>query len=249
MEGNDNGSREAEFAPTDGSREAEFAPTDGSREAEFAPTRERDPRGCPPGTNRGGGPKTPDGMERALANLQGGAERLQTHGANSYWRRTLAPPCRKCLGASQCEEYEDGEVCRIALRAQAKVEEEVKALDHIKPLHHPLVRDYAKLVIVLDICDVYLEYAGLFVVSGEPGHELIDVQPVVASRDRFEAAMWKAADKLLLTPAAEAQMNAKRARTQMGNQLAWAFQELAKMQAGEAAVQEGEFEADDDAQR
>ena len=68
--------------------------------ADISPDRDGDGRGCPPGTNRGGGPKTSEGLARATANLQPHA--AVTHGVHAFLRTGSLPPCGKCPCRDEC---------------------------------------------------------------------------------------------------------------------------------------------------
>jgi len=200
-------------------------------------------RGCAPGENRGGGPKTEEGRQRALDALARAGESRISHGAERWVRRTLAPPCDKCWGAGECAEYEAGGTCSVALRMQADLVREIMDLEHIQDYQRPQVEEYAVWAVAAQIVDVYLQHAGLFRVQMLHGVEVHDVQPVANFRDRVSATLRSLAADLLLTPAAQARMKLRAERGGSGfEQLQMLFAEVDRRRAD--GVIEGQFELD-----
>lgn len=97
--------------------------------------------GARPGTNNGGGPKTPEGRARALANLDPLAS--VKHGA---YLRPQAPCCDTCELASDCSGYKPGGTCDPE-NVRRQIVADVMALPHIREEDRPEVEQYARLLL------------------------------------------------------------------------------------------------------
>ena len=95
--------------------------------------------GARPGTNNGGGPKTPEGKARARANLN-----PQAGVRHGLYCKPRAPRCDTCPGAGDCSGYTPGGTCNPA-DVQAALVAEVMALPHIREGDRPQVEQYAAL--------------------------------------------------------------------------------------------------------
>jgi len=97
--------------------------------------------GARPGSNNNGGPKTPKGRARALANL----DRLAAVKHGIYLRRQ-APQCDECEWAAKCSGYKPGGTCDPQDVIAATVAE-VMAAAHIREDEGPHVGLYARLLL------------------------------------------------------------------------------------------------------
>ena len=95
--------------------------------------------GARPGTNNGGGPKTPEGRARALANLDPLAS--VKHGA---YLRPQAPCCDTCELAGECSGAKPSGTCDPE-DVRRQIVAEVMALPHIREEDRPEVELYATL--------------------------------------------------------------------------------------------------------
>lgn len=97
--------------------------------------------GARPGTNNGGGPKTPEGKARALANLD-----PQASVKHGLFMRPPAPRCDTCELASECNGAKPGGTCEPeAVRRQ--IVADVMALPHLHEEDRPEVERYALLAL------------------------------------------------------------------------------------------------------
>jgi hypothetical protein len=212
--------------------------------------------GAPPGSNRGGGPKTVEGRATALANLRGSDE-LVTHGMCRFLERGLAPACDKCLArpglvmadgsalvAEPCEVYQPGGACRIVQARMAEIVSMVMAEDHITELQRPLVVEFAKCVAACDLFDHHIgllggPFEGVALAEGrlvwQPGYE---------QRTRTASRMETLAKELGLTPGSRVRFSLNREGSPV-DQLAFELLEIEKRERAEReVVLEGEFEGE-----
>lgn len=201
------------------------------------------PKGAKPGTNNGGGPKTAEGQERAIANLQP-SEASVVHGGYAWLRSGVAPWCDQCPARSLCPEYRAGDRCRPMEIAYEGMVVQVMGMPHIEPHHEPLVREYSRHVCGLEIVDRWLALEGL-VLPGDEG-EQARVHQLLVARDRMSTRMESLANNLLLTPAAAVRSklsNVVQPLQMMLEVFAEVEQtELARREAEAAATVDGEFE-------
>lgn len=128
--------------------------------------------GARPGTNNGGGPKTPEGRARALANLDHLAS--VKHGA---YLSTPAPRCDTCELAGECSGRTPGGTCDPE-DVRRQIVAEVMALPHIREEDRPEVEQYAALRLRWEMPWLYpVQYAA-----------------------RTPRGLWRLARKLGLTP-------------------------------------------------
>ena len=204
--------------------------------------------GCPPGSNRGGGPKTEAGLERAKANFTFPPEEASlTHQGRRFLNRALAPSCRMCIVRDECEAYVDGGTCRLAEEAQAEIQESIMALPHIDPVQDlELVRQYAKLSVFVAIVDRYLSAQSPFL-PGADGSGFVQAQPILRERMAAIGTLARLASELGLTPLARKRLQADTERGPAAA-IAQVFAEAAKLEkASREKALEGEFEAADEA--
>ena len=97
--------------------------------------------GARPGTNNGGGPKTPEGKARARANLDPLAS--VKHG---MFLSTPAPSCDTCELAGECSGRTPGGTCDPE-DVRRQIVAEVMALPHIREEDRPEVEQYARLLL------------------------------------------------------------------------------------------------------
>jgi len=189
--------------------------------------------GNPPGSNGGGGPKTPDVRARTNANLIPGGTK---HGANRWMKKSLAPACRFCIARDKCAAYQDGGSCTLAENYQEDLLAAVQAEVTLTPASTPIALEYAKVCVALQIIDTYLGGdAGNMFMPGYPSY--IELQPVFRERLRLSARMQDLARELGLTPSARARLKAQE-RENAGDILAAALAEVKRSEP----VREGEFE-------
>ncbi len=101
--------------------------------------------GARPGSNNNGGPRTPEGRARALANLRPDAG--TKHG---LFVRARPPRCDTCAGASECSGYTPGGSCDPAA-VRAQIAADVMALPHIRDDELPQVERYAELLLRVEM--------------------------------------------------------------------------------------------------
>ena len=169
-----------------------------------------------PGGNRGGGPKT----EAGLAVI---SQSHTKHGIYRMMESGFVPGCDLCRVAHLCEEAAEGGLCVQAERATAEVMTRLMSAEHIDELARDQAREYAKLVVFLEVIDRTLQVDGLF--RGDEQDEAHDrdghatkeeegprvrilskggLRPtaLVDLRMRISAACLTYAEKMGLTPAA-----------------------------------------------
>lgn len=125
--------------------------------------------GARPGTNNGGGPKTPEGKARARANLDPLAS--VKHG---MFLSTPAPSCDTCELAGECSGRTPGGTCDPE-DVRRQIVADTMALPHIREEDRPEVEQYAALRLRWEMPWLYpVQYAartprGLFRAMGNLG--------------------------------------------------------------------------------
>lgn len=186
-----------------------------------------------------GGPHTPLGQKTSAKNLAKGPDKLVKHGAYRWINKTLAPNCDNCICRDLCDKYTPGANCAHAEAAYQETYDSVMALPHVSPHHHPIVRDYAKMVVALEIIDRYLTVIGMFV---EKENGDFEVSGLIGQRDKWSTKVQALANDLGLSPAAESRLRLNREAGHMA-ELAKAFAELDRETDNETTTAiEGEFE-------
>lgn len=200
--------------------------------------------GCPPGSNRGGGPKTAEGLEKVKANFTYPPEEAPLkHQGHRFLGRALAPSCGQCIVRQECEEFREGGTCVLAERAQEELLASLLALPHILPQDEFLCREYAKWATFCAIVDRYLSATSPFLPGSAQG--FIDAQPILKQRSSATSLLTRLASELGLTPAARKRLSTDVDRGPVA-ELVQAFAAVAKEDAArKAAVVDAEFEAED----
>ena len=191
---------------------------------------------------------TPEGKERALANLQPQPWGAQTHGLFTWTTRGVGPICNKCPVKDECPAYADGARCRIAAeKLQALVEATMKE-PHIQQSDMPTVVEYARAVVGLDIAALHLDAAGPFLPGADKG--FLDVQPAQQWRLKLAALELKLAAELGLTPMARHRLKSSIDSKGAGATLAAALGELAQQEAEarKAGAVDADFTAEEPAE-
>lgn len=158
--------------------------------------------GAPPGSNRGGGPKTAAGLARC-------AEAAMTRGGLYVaWRDRVLPACTRCPQREECHDCDLGERCPQMARAMDAIYDDVMEAGHITILSEPLVREYAYCVAMLERVDIQIAAEGMFQrdmkqPSGSKPSGLMDLRMRVAGR------VDRGAAELGLTPSSQARAGMK----------------------------------------
>jgi hypothetical protein len=192
-----------------------------------------------PGGNRGGGPKTAEGLAVISA-------RSTSHGLYRMMETGMAPGCDICLVSHLCDEFSPGGLCIQAARATEEVIARVTAAEHITPLAQDQVRAYGKLIVLLEVIDKHVQMDGLFRKDTSDG---LHPSAIWEMRMRVDAAALNYAEKLGLTPAAQSRLRLTRAGSPLQGMLdlfAEVEEELReRREAGQQTMLEGEFEVED----
>jgi len=193
-----------------------------------------------PGGNRGGGPKTAEGLAAISA-------ATTTHGIYRMLETGLMPGCDLCRVSHLCEEASEGGLCVQAARATEEVISRVKSADHITDLAHDQVREYAKQIVFLEVLDKHLQVDGLFRDGGQDG---LRPSALVDLRMRVSTSALNYAKELGLTPAAQSRLRLTRPGSTLQAMLDL-FGEVEeetreRREREEQMVLEGQFEAEDE---
>lgn len=173
--------------------------------------------GAPRGENQGGGPKTPEGRDRALANLHPDPRAATVHGAHTFLTRSICPPCRLCVARGDCEGFRPGDAtCQLAEAYQADTAAAIMDLPQIQVEDRPLVLEFSKVATALSIIDRYIAHASPLLPGTDDG--VLEAQPVMKTRASLSNQLVKLADVLGLSPAAR--MKLKSGKDPVGS--AWA---------------------------
>lgn len=149
------------------------------------------------------GPATPEGRERALSNLETLAP--LKHGVSRWMRYTIAPPCAKCVARQYCEvafTSEDG-ACAVAMERQRDLVDGIMSLPHVEDTDFPVVREFAKLTVALELADLWLAFNSPWR-EGADGE--VDARGLINVRMTISRAMRDLARELGLTPASRLRM-------------------------------------------
>ena len=146
-------------------------------------------RGAEPGSNRGGGPKTAEGKQTALANLQ--PDSAMTHGIYAYLARGTMPRCERCELSEECPYADDEELnptgrCVIM---QLVYDEQMAAMDgteHLQgqPAYKLVMELRARLAATMVKINLQLGEIGLFrrTKDGLQAQSLLELQMKVMGR-------------------------------------------------------------------
>lgn len=196
-------------------------------------------RGARPGDNNGGGPKTEEGLQR----ISEAAKVASTkHGLWRMVETGMVPGCDLCGMIDLCDRYRMGAPCAQAAEALEEVLSAVMAQEHVEEISRPLAREYAKIVVMVEVTDKHLQIHGPFKGTDD------SLQPsgLMDLRMRLSSRMQDLAKELMLTPVA--QQKAKRLSSQ-GNlgQMLLMLDELQQQddqrrQQQDQMTMDGEFE-------
>ena len=144
------------------------------------------------------------------ANLEEPGQAALTHQAVRWQKSGLFPLCRKCILRKKCEVYDEEDedkTCPLAQEAYDHLIESIRALPQIQPEDLPLVVEYARQSIFVQIIDTWIGEAGPFLPGAEEG--FLEPQPVLTGL-RYTAAghIARLSDRLGLNPAARAKLKA-----------------------------------------
>lgn len=153
----------------------------------------------------------PTGQERQVAALdeyRRPEEARLTHQAVRWRNRGLFPLCRKCILREKCEVYDsadDDRTCPIAQEAYTDLVAAINSLPQIKPEDMPVVIEYARQVIFVQLIDIWIGEIGPFLPGKRKG--TLEPQPVLTGL-RYTAAghIARLSDRLGLNPAARAKL-------------------------------------------
>lgn len=153
--------------------------------------------GALPGTNNGGGPKTPDGRARALAQLgyPPGLAHI-THGATMAAGNLM--PCDKCLKQNDCEAHQAGERCQLEAAYLAERRGQLGQITHLEAIDGPAVDALVWTEIRLQRLARALSVYGEFVTGPRKGQ--VSLQPIAAQADKLLTTWTRQLQGLGLTP-------------------------------------------------
>jgi len=148
-----------------------------------------------------------------IGNLDHSGEQGVSHSGYRWLHSGMAPPCDKCLvheylkerGEGGCPFYESGATCQVVAEEQERLEQELMQRADIEPAAFPLVAEYVRTSIFLNICARWLGIVGPLVVKKD---KTIDVQPILKVYGTYQGQLRRLADALGLSPAARARMGA-----------------------------------------
>lgn len=144
---------------------------------------------------------------KSLANLEPSTAAL-SHQAIRWRERGLFPLCRKCILREKCEVYDpadDDRTCPLALEAYGNLIETITVLPQIQPEDLPVVVEYARQVVFVQLIDTWIGEVGPFLPGASEG--FLEPQPALGGL-RYTAAghIARLSDRLGLNPAARAKL-------------------------------------------
>jgi len=119
----------------------------------------------------------------------------------------LLPLCAHCVMKDRCGDFsdEEGAVCVQAREAQERLLGQLLSLPQIDAEQDlPLVIEYVKDAIFLQIIDRFLTEAGIFLEGADAGY--LEWQPILSKRWTCANSMGKLSDRLGLNPLARARL-------------------------------------------
>ena len=181
------------------------------------------PKGHWPGDNGGGGPRTPEGRARMLANLTGDPRTAAVrHGLRMATGELLR--CDGCPVKATCEEFRAGDRCWLEAQYLQDRRAQVLAVGHLSPLDWPAVD-------ALLWCEVRIQRAaralgaqGELLPGGDSG--FLELQPLVVAATALVGTWGNLLSKLSPTP--EARRALEQANGGPGAALAAAIRQLAE---------------------
>ena len=199
--------------------------------------------GCPPGSNRGGGPKTADGKAAVAANLRVPAgEAALTHGVKA--RPGIIMACDRCAVKGTCESVVPGGYCPQELAYLQDRRQAVLSLAHLDAaLDRPALEVLLWQEVRILRAARYLAEVGELLPGAESGYA--EYQPLAKELPKLVASWRSTLQALGVTPAARRALEDK-GEGGPGAVLAGLVAEVRKAEAAEkAATLEGDFEAQD----
>jgi len=183
------------------------------------------------GNGRKGGPRTQRGKRIQMENLSKAGEANKTHGLYSWKATGLAPVCdSRCPVADCCDKRQGNGVltslpedaagksacptevsktCAVIAELRAEMIAACGEMTHLKPVHQPLVEEYATVRAMMFRADLWISMYDVATLEGGK----TEVQPLVTARQRLSVQFVSLASELLVTPAAEARMKQASAET------------------------------------
>lgn len=202
------------------------------------PGKDRDPKTGRFLPGNAGGPRTPEGQARALANLPDPPTAALQHGVEG--RIGLLYPCDKCA-VTECPDKLEGARCRREASFIATRREELHAVQHITPADWPAVDLLIWQEVRLDRARRFLAQAGEFLPGAEQGY--LEWQPVAEKLPALVNSYMRQLQALGLTPAERKRLEEK-GDAGTGASIAAALREIAAGERRQGAI-EGDFEAQD----
>jgi phage terminase small subunit len=193
--------------------------------------------GAPPGSNRGGGPKTEKGLIACR-------DAAQKHGIYTMLQGGPIPGCNVCPLNQRCPDYEKDGSCVQALAEVDRIATETMREPFLTPAAHHVTREYAHWIVAARIVDKHIQVGGL--VTGGMVDGVLEPYrpaPLFAVRAEISRMIVNIAKELGLTPASAS-------RAKLGvvgddqSQLMLAFADFIhdREREQEAEVVEGEWE-------
>ncbi len=203
------------------------------------PGKDRDPKTGRFLPGNAGGPRTPEGRTRALANLPNPETAGLQHGVQG--RAGLLYPCDKCVCAD-CPEKLAGARCKIEAQYIAARRQELHQVPHITPADWPAVDLLIWQEVRIDRARRFLAQAGEFLPGADKGY--VEWQPVAQGLPALMNSYNRMLQALGLTPGERKKLEEK-GDAGAGASIAAALREIAAQERTRGAI-EGDFEAQDD---
>lgn len=202
------------------------------------PGKDRDPKTGRFLPGNAGGPRTPEGRARALANLPNPETVALQHGVDV--RTWLLYLCDKCV-CTECPDKLEGARCRLEANYIAARRQELHAVQHITPADWPAVDLLIWQEVRIDRARRFLAQAGEFLPGASSGY--VEWQPVAERLPALVNSYMRQLQALGLTPAERKKLEEK-GDAGTGASIAAAIRELAAGERTRGAI-DGDFEAQD----
>lgn len=137
------------------------------------------------------GPKTQEGRERSLANLNQYRKEKPAHGVYTFISSGLLPPCSKCAVRMDCKAFTPEGNCTILPAIREERKRKLLELPYLQPQDEALVELLLDQYTVLDLISLFVAKQGPLVKDSKAG--LWQWQPVM---DRQSQAVRMVADLL-----------------------------------------------------
>ena len=129
------------------------------------------------------------------------------HQGHRWLNRGLAPLCGYCVLKDACPRYSDepAATCELIEEAHEQLVSSIIRQPHIDAeIDLPLISEYVRSLLFLQLIDLWTSRAGIFVVTKQKGtgQQLVDTQPVFNTSYTVAGHAKRLAEALQLTPAA-----------------------------------------------